>query len=156
MAEPTYEIKATTEHVRGTPVCTVNFVASRGAEILLNLVLFGCPSWDEACAQARILSSYFYWLNVNGWELRPKDPGKTPEQQVAEAFEILKVRAGAVHLDRHPLLQQVYDVMGAIEECGASVELTNAVTKAGELLDAVSNFVNQYSEMQHRMEGLEK
>lgn len=38
------------------------------------------------------------------------------------------------NITRHPLLQQAYEVCLAIEECGASVELTNAVTKASTLL----------------------
>jgi hypothetical protein len=44
-------------------------------------------------------------------------------------------------IDRHPLLRQAYDVCIAIEECGASVELTNAVTKASALLMALDKFI---------------
>jgi hypothetical protein len=42
-----------------------------------------------------------------------------------------------VNLSRHPLLRQCYDVMQQIESCGASPELTKAVTMAGELLDGI-------------------
>jgi hypothetical protein len=42
-----------------------------------------------------------------------------------------------VTLSRHPLLRQCYDVMQQIEACGASLELTKAVTMAGELLDGI-------------------
>lgn len=38
------------------------------------------------------------------------------------------------NISRHPLLKQAYEVCLAIEECGASVPLTNAVTKASALL----------------------
>lgn len=41
------------------------------------------------------------------------------------------------NLSKHPLLMQAYDVIQAIEECGASTKLTDAVTKAGALLDAI-------------------
>lgn len=44
-------------------------------------------------------------------------------------------------ISRHPLLQQAYDVCLAIEECGASVELTNAVTKASALLATLDKFI---------------
>lgn len=44
-------------------------------------------------------------------------------------------------IDRHPLIKQAYDVCIAIEECGASVELTNAVTKASALLMALDKFI---------------
>lgn len=44
-------------------------------------------------------------------------------------------------IDRHPLLEQAYEVCLAIEECGASVELTNAVTKASALLAALDKFI---------------
>lgn len=40
---------------------------------------------------------------------------------------------------RHPLLQQIYDLMQAIEACGASPELTEAVLKATALYGPVQN-----------------
>lgn len=44
-------------------------------------------------------------------------------------------------ISRHPLLRQAYDVCIAIEACGASVELTSAVTKASALLAALDKFI---------------
>lgn len=44
---------------------------------------------------------------------------------------------------RIPILDQIYDVCQAIEKCGASPELTDAVTKAGALRDPISKLVNQ-------------
>lgn len=40
-------------------------------------------------------------------------------------------------ISKHPLLKQCYEVIQAIEECGASEKLTEAVTKAGKLLEAI-------------------
>lgn len=45
------------------------------------------------------------------------------------------------NITRHPLLQQAYDVCQAIERCGASVPLTNAVTKASNLLADLDKFI---------------
>lgn len=45
------------------------------------------------------------------------------------------------NITRHPLLQQAYDVCQAIEQCGASVPLTNAVTKASSLLADLDKFI---------------
>ncbi|WP_060538576.1 crAss001_48 related protein [Pseudomonas sp. NBRC 111125] len=45
------------------------------------------------------------------------------------------------NITRHPLIQQAYDVCQAIEACGASVELTNAVTKASNLMRAIDDFI---------------
>lgn len=42
-----------------------------------------------------------------------------------------------MNLSKHPLLKQCYDVMQAIEMCGASPALTAAVIKAGELLESI-------------------
>ena len=44
---------------------------------------------------------------------------------------------------RIPILDQIYDVCQAIEKCGASPELTDAVTKVGELRDPISKLVDQ-------------
>ena len=44
---------------------------------------------------------------------------------------------------RIPILDQIYDLCQAIEKCGASPELTDAVTKAGALRDPISTLVNQ-------------
>ncbi|MCM6993461.1 DUF2829 domain-containing protein [Enterobacter roggenkampii] len=40
-------------------------------------------------------------------------------------------------ISKHPLLKQAYEVCQAIELCGASTELTSAVTKASALLRAI-------------------
>ncbi len=44
---------------------------------------------------------------------------------------------------RIPILDQIYDLCQAIEKCGASPELTDAVTKAGALRDPISKLVDQ-------------
>ncbi|HAA40902.1 MAG TPA: hypothetical protein DCE36_12605 [Pseudomonas sp.] len=44
-------------------------------------------------------------------------------------------------ISRHPLLKKAYDVCQAIEMCGASVPLTNAVGKASELLRDLDAFI---------------
>lgn len=48
-----------------------------------------------------------------------------------------------VDLSRHPILWQCYNLTNAIEECGVSVELTNAVTKASELMNSVDKLVGE-------------
>lgn len=45
-------------------------------------------------------------------------------------------------ISKHPLLKQAYDVCLAIEACGASVELTNAVIKASQLLQDLGKFID--------------
>jgi hypothetical protein len=40
-------------------------------------------------------------------------------------------------ISKHPLLRQCYEVMGAIEKCGFSAELSEAVTRAGALMRAL-------------------
>lgn len=40
-------------------------------------------------------------------------------------------------VSRHSLLKQAYDVCQAIEQCGASVQLTSAVGKASDLMRAI-------------------
>ncbi|MFJ5297484.1 hypothetical protein ACIQAL_13275 [Pseudomonas sp. NPDC088368] len=45
-------------------------------------------------------------------------------------------------ISRHPLLKQAYDVCQAIEQCGASVQLTHAVCKAGDLLRAIDEHLH--------------
>lgn len=44
-------------------------------------------------------------------------------------------------ISRHPLLKQAYDVCQAIEQCGASVQLTHAVGKASALLGAIDKYL---------------
>lgn len=42
-------------------------------------------------------------------------------------------------LSKHPLLQQCHEVSMAIEACGASEALTNAVVKSTALLHAIND-----------------
>jgi len=51
-----------------------------------------------------------------------------------------------MNLDKHPLLKECHEVMTAIEECGASTELTIAVTKAGNLMSNIEKLVDQITE----------
>jgi hypothetical protein len=46
-----------------------------------------------------------------------------------------------VDVSKHPLLTEAYEVMQAIEKCGASPELTEAVTKAGDLLKSIDEAI---------------
>lgn len=60
----------------------------------------------------------------------------------------LNVRARHDALDsllaaRIPILDQIYDLCQAIEKCGASPELTDAVTKASALREPISELVRQ-------------
>lgn len=48
-----------------------------------------------------------------------------------------------VDLARHPLLKECYEVCRAIEECGASDKLTDAVTKASALLQHIDAVFSQ-------------
>lgn len=48
-----------------------------------------------------------------------------------------------MNIDKHPILRQGYDVIQAIEECGASEQLTAAVIKAGSFLEAVEKIVDE-------------
>lgn len=43
-----------------------------------------------------------------------------------------------MHIDKHHLLTQAYEVCLAIEGCGASHQLTEASTKACALMDAIN------------------
>ncbi|CCS30235.1 hypothetical protein [Salmonella enterica] len=45
----------------------------------------------------------------------------------------------AIDVSKHPLIKQAYDVCQAIEKCGASPELTDAVTKACALMQGIAN-----------------
>ena len=53
-----------------------------------------------------------------------------------------KERENIMRLDKHPILKQAYDVMQAIEECGASEKLTHAVTLAGKLMEDIDVLVD--------------
>ena len=53
-----------------------------------------------------------------------------------------------VDIARHPLLKQAHDVCQAIEACGASLELTAAVTQASALLHALGKHLAPTIELQ--------
>jgi hypothetical protein len=47
------------------------------------------------------------------------------------------------NISKHPLLKDAYEVCRAIEECGASPALTNAVAKAGDVMHGIDLLVDQ-------------
>lgn len=49
------------------------------------------------------------------------------------------------NISRHPLIKQSYDLIQAIEMCGASPALTAAVVKAGELMEAIDKHIPDQS-----------
>ncbi len=59
-----------------------------------------------------------------------------------------------MNIDKHPILRQGYDVIQAIEECGASTQLTNAVIKASNFLDAVEELVDENKRLDERVDDL--
>jgi len=48
-----------------------------------------------------------------------------------------------VDISKHPILKQCCDVTWAIEECGASEKLTEAVIKSGALLESIDNLLKR-------------
>ena len=57
-----------------------------------------------------------------------------------------------MHLDKHPILKKAHDVCQAIEECGCSATLTQAVTKASELGEEVEKLVDRLAELEKPVE----
>ncbi len=55
---------------------------------------------------------------------------------------------GKMNLSKHPILKQGYDVMQAIEECGASEKLTHAVILAGEFIGEVDKLVEHVKRLE--------
>ena len=49
----------------------------------------------------------------------------------------------AIDISKHPLIKQAYEVCQAIEKCGASPELTDAVTKASALMQGIANVMER-------------
>ncbi len=90
---------------------------------LFNLVLVGKAQFSATNGEDIIISG------LNGEEQNSK------VELQADIDQLLKTRI--------PILDQIYDVCQAIEKCGASPELTDAVTKAGALRDPISKLVNQ-------------
>lgn len=50
-------------------------------------------------------------------------------------------------ISKHRLLKQCYDLCLAIEECGASQEVTDALTMAGHLMTGINEYVFHAEEM---------
>lgn len=48
------------------------------------------------------------------------------------------------HIDRHPLVFLAYQTCLMIERCGASPELTDAVTYASRLMRALDEFIEEH------------
>lgn len=48
-----------------------------------------------------------------------------------------------IDIARHPLLKEAFEVCEAIEACGASVELTAAVTKASALMHSINSLLDK-------------
>ena len=49
-------------------------------------------------------------------------------------------------ISRHPLLKQAFEVCQAIEQCGASPELTRAVGRASDLMRALDAHLKNYDQ----------
>lgn len=47
-------------------------------------------------------------------------------------------------ISKHKLIKDAYEVCQAIEKCGASVELTDAVSKASQLMHDLAEFIDKY------------
>lgn len=56
-----------------------------------------------------------------------------------------------ITLSAHPLYKQAYDVIQAIEKCGASAERTNAVTEAGKLMESVKELIKSNEALKYAL-----
>lgn len=65
------------------------------------------------------------------------------QKEQAKLDVSLKTGIDTLLTTRIPILDQIYDLCQSIEKCGASPELTEAVTKAGALRDPISELVKQ-------------
>ncbi|HHE5075026.1 TPA: hypothetical protein ACPEVZ_002003 [Citrobacter freundii] len=54
----------------------------------------------------------------------------------------------SIDISKHPLIKQAYEVCQAIEKCGASTELTDAVTKASALMQEIANAMARPGELE--------
>jgi hypothetical protein len=62
-----------------------------------------------------------------------------------------------MQLDKHPILWQAYNVCQAIEECGASDKLTQAVIKASDLRNEIEKLVDRIAELERKpVEGMNR
>ena len=50
-----------------------------------------------------------------------------------------------VDIAKHPILKQCYEVLDAIEDCGASEKLTEASIKASDLLSSLDALITNKS-----------
>jgi hypothetical protein len=73
------------------------------------------------------------------WELE----GYLLKEKLDHHKNNIKVAVDGLLDTRIPILNQIYDVCQAIEKCGASPELTDAIRLAGELRDPISELVRQ-------------
>ena len=55
-----------------------------------------------------------------------------------------------MQLDKHPILWKAYEVCQAIEECGASEKLAQAVVKAGDLGNEIEKLVDRIAELEKK------
>lgn len=72
-------------------------------------------------------------------EWMPYQNGQAKKTEAASLGEGVDMLLGA----RIPILEQITDLCYAIEKCGASPELTDAVTRASALRDPISELVRQ-------------
>jgi len=61
-----------------------------------------------------------------------------------------------MNIDKHPLLKECHDLSVAIEACGASPELTNAVDKTGKLMANINILIDQIYEAKSALESSER
>lgn len=59
-----------------------------------------------------------------------------------------------LNLYRHPILQAIYDVMQAIELCGASPELTEAVVLAGKLSEQAATILDERDALRAKLRAI--
>lgn len=61
-----------------------------------------------------------------------------------------------MQLDKHPILMKAYELTQAIEICGASEELTNAVIKSDDLGDDIEKLVDENKELKETAKILDE
>ncbi|MFH7764585.1 hypothetical protein [Acinetobacter sp. BSP-28] len=109
--------------------------------------LIGCSAWH--------ISGDFLVIEnpLLGYKVTDNETYSSPnETTIPDGATIIlleeeqsKLRSGINKLleTRIPILDQIYELCLAIEKCGASPELTDAVTKAGALREPITQLVNQ-------------
>lgn len=53
-----------------------------------------------------------------------------------------------IDISKHPIIKQAYEVCQAIEKCGASLEITDAVTKASALMQGIASAMARLDELE--------